>query len=341
MSALFLQNYLSSNLRFSKTTLKGWRTCNGQCCIHNNETPDKRGRAGFNFGLDGSIVYSCFNCGYKSSWKPGIQFSKRFKNLLHWYGIPESQVDMLNFEALELKASGEFSQSVLHQIEIPVEFPEEEIPYKSRYVNTITADECDNDFLDCVEYTINRNINFEKYNFLWSPATRGNFNRRIIVPFYYKNKLVGWSARSIDIVKPYERFVMQQPNGYVFNLNNQSYKSKYMVVCEGIFDAMTIDGVAVMHGEISHAQAALIESYGKEIVVVPDFDKSGRKLVDSALEFGWNVSFPVWGEDFKDINEAACALDKIFVLQNIFQSIESNPTKIKLLAKNAFKDKNK
>lgn len=338
MSAYFLQTFISTNIRFKKNTTQGWRVCNGVCCIHNGETADTRGRAGFRFLENGGLIHNCFNCGYKVVWQPGQSLTVRFKKLLVWFGIPEAQIDMLNFQALELRLSGEYDNT-RYSDAVQTDFNREEYPESADYIDNFTDSDITTDFIDAIDYIANRHIDLKKYNFLWSPSKKYDYNRRIIIPFYYKEKFVGWSARHIDNVKT-NRFVMQKQPGYVFNLNNQLPKSKVILVCEGVVDAMTLDCVSVLHNTVSDSQAGLIESYGKDVIVVPDFEKSGESLMEAALEYGWGVSFPVWGERYKDINEAVCVTgSKIFVMQEILKSVETNPLKIKLLARNAFKDK--
>jgi hypothetical protein len=40
---------------------------------------------------------------------------------------------------------------------------------------------------------------------------------------------------------------------------------------------MSIDGVAILGSECSEQQADIIESLGREVIVVPDFDKHTSK----------------------------------------------------------------
>ena len=116
-----------------------------------------------------------------------------------------------------------------------------------------------------------------------------------------------------------------------------------MIVCEGPIDAMSIDGVSVQGNEISEQQAELIEALGKEVIVVPDFDKHvnkqgrtvwpGRGLVDHAIQYGWSVSFPVWRETCKDVNKSLVRYGKLFTLKAILDGKESNKLKIELMKK--------
>jgi DNA primase len=84
-----------------------------------------------------------------------------------------------------------------------------------------------------------------------------------------------------------------------------------------------------MHNEISDAQARLIRSLGKEIIVVPDQDKPGMVLVDRAIDLGWSVSMPSW-EDCKDVNDAVKKYGRVGTLLTIMQSRETSRIKIEL-----------
>jgi hypothetical protein len=340
MNAFFLQTFIQSRINLKQTS-NGWKTCNAPCCIYNGETPDKRGRGGFMFQSDGALSWNCFNCRYTTSWAPGRPITLRFKNLLKWFGIPQDQIDVLQFDALEIKANGDYELIDRQAIAINTNFPLIQLPPDTKKFSYLLEDEnLDPNFLDVLTYTVNRHINLDKYDLMWSPSKHNEWrlSRQVIVPLYYNKKLVGWSSRSIDK----KQFIKNTPKGYVFNLDEQkSRKSKNVIVCEGLFDAMTIDAVAVLHGEINNDQANLIESLNKEIIVVPDFNETGTGLVKDALANGWGVSFPEWGNDYKDINEAVDELGKLFVLEEIFRSVVHNKIKIELLAKRFMKKKDK
>ena len=110
-------------------------------------------------------------------------------------------------------------------------------------------------------------------------------------------------------------------------------KKKFVIVVEGPFDAMAIDGVAVLGNEISEVQADVIDSLGREVIVVPDNDRAGHSLVSQAIEYGWSVSFPIWHEDCKDVGEAVIKYGKLFVLKAILDAKESTKLKIELKKK--------
>ena len=166
-------------------------------------------------------------------------------------------------------------------------------------------------------------------------------HKRVIIPCYWKGELVGYTARAWDEgVKP--KYFNQYDSNYVFNTDRQHASHKFVVVVEGPFDAMAIDGVAVMTNECNEVQADIIDSLGKEVIVVPDFDMkfvngrkvwTGESLVNQAMEYGWGVSFPIWHETCKDTAEAVRKYGQLFVMKSILEARETSRFKIELAKK--------
>lgn len=324
-----------------KQSQNGWISGNAVCCSHNGETADTRGRGGF-ITNNGSISYSCFNCGYKASFQPGRHLTFKFRKLLAWLGADDLTVRRLVIEAVRLKdlvAPEELEKIV-----------EEEIQYEARNLpeGAVSFDEWST-FLAVhgdgyvvpdrvvrgVHYVNHRQIDINKYKFYVTDNEAYNLHRRIIVPYYYKNLLVGYTARTWEPdVKP--KYWSSHPADFVFNLDNQMPDSKFVIVCEGPFDAMAIDGVSVSGSEISDTQVEQIDRLQREVIVVPDTDRAGRKLVDRAIEAGWTVSFPIWHETCKDINEAVIKYGKLFVLKSILAARETSRLKIELKKKKLY-----
>ena len=125
-------------------------------------------------------------------------------------------------------------------------------------------------------------------------------------------------------------------------MDRQNPGAKFVIVSEGPFDAMAIDGVAVLSNECSEVQADIIDSLGREVIVVPDFDIkqvkgrtvwAGAKLIEQAIEYGWSVSFPLWSETIKDVSDAVRAYGKLFTLKAVIEGRQSSRLKIELLRK--------
>ena len=76
------------------------------------------------------------------------------------------------------------------------------------------------------------------------------------------------------------------------------------IVVEGIFDALSLNCLALLHNDINDKQATLLKSLRRDITVVPDQDQAGIKLIDRAVALGFAVSMPPWPDDVKDVNDA-------------------------------------
>jgi len=320
----------------TRTSPSGWISANAVCCHHNGHNQDRRGRGGIIASSDGSVSYSCFNCGFTAHYRPGRALYYKMRKLLSWLGIDESKIRFLILESIRLKETA--TDEAVEQ-DVEVRFDRKELPEGSlsfsawaEFFALKGIDECPTEFLDAVDYVSGRAVDMTKYDFYWTNDTAKNIHRRVIVPFNHQKEIVGYSGRStVDWLKP--KYYMETQPGYVFNIDQQQKSWRTVVVCEGLFDALSIDGVAVMHNEISELQADQIDSLGRDVIVVPDWDASGQRLVDLAIEYNWSVSFPVWNETCKDINDAVIKYGKLFVLKTILDSAEYNSLKVKLLAK--------
>jgi DNA primase len=123
----------------------------------------------------------------------------------------------------------------------------------------------------------------------------------------------------------------------VFGTDLQKSNWQTAIVVEGVFDALSINGLAVLHAEINDAQVRLIRSLGRDVVVVPDQDQAGMKLVDRAVELGWAVSMPEWPADVKDVNDAVIRWGRLATLLTIMQVKETSKIKIELRKKQLVK----
>jgi DNA primase len=88
-----------------------------------------------------------------------------------------------------------------------------------------------------------------------------------------------------------------------------------------------------MSNEIGPQQRHLISRLQKEIILIPDRDEAGLKMIEQVLEWGWSVSMPEWDDDIKDVNDAVKRYGKLYVLWTILKSRESMPLKIQLRMK--------
>lgn len=332
--------------RKTKQSSSGWNSGNAVCCPHNGETPDTRGRGGFIVDGSGKISYSCFNCNFKANYTPGRHLNYKFRKLLSWLGASENEVKRLVIDAIrvkELVAPEDIKEEEKEEVSfVPRPLPEcaKSFTELETFYSIGAAENVPSDLLEVMTYASTR-ANLDRYEFYWSPDTEHNFHKRVIIPFYWKHQLIGSTARAFEPhIKP--KYYNDYDGNYVFNTDMQTSEKKFVIVCEGPFDAMAIDGVAVLSGECNEVQADIIDSLGKEVILVPDFDItqrksfgpkkwSGAKLIDQAIDYGWSVSFPVWAETCKDVSEAVEKYGKLFALKSIIEGKQTSSLKIELL----------
>ena len=324
-----LRNFLPAK---RKTTPSGWISFNAVCC------DDKRQRGGFIVNDGDAVSYHCFNCGFKASWQPGRSISAKMNKFMRFLNIPDDIISQLRLEALRLNQS---ETTQVRQV-VPT-FDERALPMDAKSLEEWSTwielqgwENTDQELINAFCYLRNnRHIDPYSYPFYWT--NKIGFKNRIIIPFYKDGKVVGWTARATNDAKP--KFISEQQPGYVFNLDRQtSYDKQYVIVCEGPFDAISIDGCALLGAEIKDSQNWLLKQLNKEIILVPDKDHEGPRTVEQAIEYGWSVSMPDWPVGVKDVNDATKKLGRLATLYLILQAKESSSLKIQLQAKKWFKD---
>ena len=310
-----------------KQTPSGWLSFNAPCCHHNGNSADTRGRGGLIANPDGGVSYHCFNCGFKASWQPGRNFSHKLRKLLQWCGAPD---DIINKVALEVMRENE---GVVAQSRIAA-LPEfNSVPLPDDAVKIVDLTDFNKYSMAVLEYMSARNLNVDDTDYYWSPSL--GYRDRLIIPFYYEGRIVGWTGRSVLPDKKPKYLTEMQP-GYVYGLDEQSPNKVFAIVCEGQIDAIHIEGCAIGGSEISEQQAMLLNKLGKQIIVVPDRDQAGSKLVERSIELGFSVSMPDWAPEINDISDAVQRYGRLYTLHTIATSAEESPLKIRLIAKKWF-----
>ena len=303
----------------------GWMSLNCPMCVTMGESrPDKRKRGGFNFTADSSIMYHCFNCGYKTGWKPGGILGKKFVSLLTGLGIEDSIVNKLKIESIQ-----ERSKEVVYEApkQLRLDWEEVTLPDGAKKISADT----DPDVLSYLQ-SRGRSI-FENWDYYWTPDTYMDLNKRIIVPCFFKDKIVGWVSRHVKPNKTSKpKYYVKVQQNYLFNLDQLYEKDrKYVILVEGPFDAIGVDGVGLLGSSINRTQVEFLNTFDKKIILVPDRDTAGKRLVATAIANKWAVSFPEWDDDIHDVADAVNRYGRLFALKSIIDSMEENPTKINVL----------
>jgi hypothetical protein len=307
----------------AKTSPSGWTSFNAPCCHHRGHKPDDRKRGGVMFSE--SFVYNCFNCKYTAFWEPGRPISEKLKNLCKWLGASDDDIKHLVFEALKT----ERADYVPNKLNDLILFDEKELPPEAKPISHwigCPPEDIDSEIFPVLEYMQSRGLTLDDFNFYWSPDP--GYKNRLLIPFFYRGKTVGWSGRKVTEGKP--KYLSDQHPHFVFNLDNQKDEYQYVFVCEGPFDAIAVGGVALLTNNIADQQARLINSMQKKVIVIPDQDKPGLELINRAIEFGWSVAFPNWDDDIKDCADAVQRYGKLFVIVDAIKTAQQGAIKINI-----------
>jgi hypothetical protein len=242
----------------------------------------------------------------------------KLKTLLRQIGVDEGEVQRLNLQLMSERDDSQISERTIEETWKP-EWPAINIPGNP----TLTC--------EAVEYLAERKMS-GLADWHYCDAKFWNIDKRVILPYMWQGKTVGYGARWIGTPPSGTAKILRKaPTDFVFNLDPQGEPRKFVLVVEGEFDALAVDGVAVLHNDISARQAQLIADLDVEPIVVPDKDRSGAKLAERAVELGWSVSFPDWDAGIKDAADAAKAYGRVATLNSILQSREDNALKIKIM----------
>ena len=312
----------------AKSSPSGWTSFNAPCCQHRGHSPDTRKRAGIRFDGNG-VVYNCFNCKFTTGWQPGSSIGEKMKTLSRWLGASEDTIKELVFEAM--KTEGDDYRP--DQQEIKLEFTDKELPEGSmpllEWVNSKYWKDISLEVELVIAYVVSRGYDPFDGNFFWSPAS--GYESRVIIPFKWEGRIVGNTARKVTSGKP--KYLSDQHPHFVFNFDQQKENQKYIFVCEGPFDALAVDGVALLTNEIAEQQARIINSLGAEVIVIPDQDRAGLVLFDRAAELGWAVAMPNWNPDVKDTADAVLRYGQLFVIVDAIKTAQQGQIKINMAKK--------
>ncbi len=311
----------------AKHSPSGWTSFNAPCCGHRGHSPDTRKRGGIRFDGNG-VVYNCFNCKFSTGWQPGSPFGEKMKTLARWMGANEDTIKELVLEAM--KTESEDYKPEYHEPKL--EFTDKELPEDSKTLFEWAMDprglpeDLLKNLTDTIQYVIDRGFDPYSKQLFWSPAP--GYNERVIIPFTWEGRVVGSTARKIKEGKP--KYLSDQHPHFVFNFDRQQEDQKYIIVCEGPFDALAIDGVALLTNEIADQQSRIINSLGAEVIVIPDQDRAGLVLFDRAAELDWLVAMPNWDDDVKDVADAVQRYGKLFVLVDAIKTAQKGAIKINM-----------
>jgi len=301
-----------------------WLCFNCPSCMHFGEKrPDQKARAGIRFDGDG-IVYNCFNCRFTWGWSPGFHMSKKMAMFLQDMGLNVSQLMDVR------KLIDEYLDTNVVQQEKPKQRIIRSIPEEYKSIKESLYNGTNSETLSKVySYLTSRNERLLSWEDLMWAEGKNSF----LIPCREFDKIVGYSLRSLDD-NSNNKYIHYVPNGYLYNFDNLLKDRKYQIIVEGQADALSIDGIALLSNVFTPEKLKRLMDYknGSEIIILPDRDLAGMKIVQQVLSenLPFSISFPSWERGIKDAEDAVKKYGRLYTIYNIIKSKESDKMKIKM-----------
>lgn len=319
-----------------------WASHNCPACIHNGQPrADTRKRGGARLEGDGGYSFNCFNCGFHAGWKPGMPFTDKMQKLATWYGATNTQIIAMTLQADEMFKSGNYQLETTETTHIYSNITPRDMPLKAKPFSEWAAmPNPPYEFIQVVKAMHERNSFLLTANeYWWTPEKEHELNTRFLIPFIMNDQIIGYTGRSIKPIRL--RYFNQYPSHVMYNfdiINNDTIKD--VLVLEGPIDAMLVGGVAVCHYSLRENHIDWLLQCKKRIVIVPDRDKDGQTMVQQAINAGFSVAFPEWGEieengvkrPIKDVEEAVRKYGRLYTRYLIDKSIYTDTVDIRVHA---------
>lgn len=330
-----IRDVLRSHLGTVKPSPNGFYHRNCPMCALRGHAADKRLRFGIKYTPSGGIRSNCFNCNFSAHWESGWDFPKSLGELMTVLGVSASDIRKIKFEVYRENngVTRDSNDNVEIKKPLHTRWKKSKLLDGMHSLEEWVAMKCnDPDFKKVLTYAYSRGIR-DFSSVYWYPAKEKQYNRRLIFPFTYNNRVVGWTGRYYGTPrsKTIPKYLNIMPEAYLYNLDPQrSYQREYVILTEGMMDAYFVDGIGALHNNLNEEQIKLINSLNKKVVLCPDRDSDGDLLIKIAVENKWYVSFPRWEWDIKDPSDSVERYGRVLTIQSILMSATNNPVQIEV-----------
>lgn len=327
----FVSNFLYANLdKVSVKPNKNGREFIARCplCGDSKKSLTKR-RFHLKYENENKIVYICFNCHKTGSFIElysilnGISISEAFKTL-----------KKVKFDSIKQVLKKKKAEKVVSNNPNEIVFQEfSDILKDCLSVNSIPDGIMQSKLLNCLKSFINDRKIDKSYPLY--VAYRGYWKNRIIIPIYDNNNLVYFQGRAIFQSDNKYLNPKSEKKNIILNKNNFS-RDKYIVICEGIFDALSIgpQGTICLGASIDDKFIKKVAEYTDVgIIIALDNDKTGKEqLLKTINESIYRNKlkyfiFPNKYNHIKDLNELKIEDEKIniydFIVKNSYNNISA------------------
>ena len=270
-----VQDLIISKISLGRESSLGFRSVICQCCN------DYKERGAFKI-TPTEVIYNCFNCSTKATYNSSDnKISKKFKKILQDFGISKDEIDKvdgsLRLEGLRLLKNETPAISLDSIKQISFYTPEVNLPENSVRVGSVN---CDNLITQRISnyLTEERALTINSYPFYYCNDIK--YKNRIIIPYFKYDKIIYWQARTmVKSEIPRYRNCEVPKSAIIFNVDELTkFSNDPLFVCEGVFDAIHLNGIALLGGTISEVQLELLKKSKRPLIFVIDKDQVGKSL---------------------------------------------------------------
>src|SRR5271167_3055361 len=116
----------------------------------------------------------------------------------------------------------------------------------------------------------------------------------------------------------------------MFNFDKlSSYSDAPLFICEGVFDAMMVDGVAILGSKLNDAKVELLSKSSRRLVFVIDKDSNGKHLAEDVLRRGWEIAFTPEGTE--DLNQSVRRFGLSYTIYELMKSVTKDSDRSRFL----------
>lgn len=309
-----------------RTSSSGWAPVLCKVC---NDHGKKGPRAAFKFDGD-SFGYNCFNCNISGSHSSNSKTmpSDDLKKILTSFGVPADFISELELQVLQNRTDG---NSVDRKIFAAAKVSGPKVLEMPSYFTKLSDLEENHPLrvLATLHLEEERAMTPDEYPFYVSMRTEDNESKpwanRLIIPIYNNNnQLIFYQGRDLigNSLKKYRSVDVPRTN-IVYGMHEIYQRTNApLFVTEGFFDAYHVKGCAILGRQLTQPIIDMLQSSTREKVIIPDRLGDGADLAKQALQLGWKISTPDFGQ-CKDVTEAVVKYGKLYVFKNIMDNIYS------------------
>jgi hypothetical protein len=282
---------------------------------------DYKERGGFKFEGE-TVHYQCFNCGLSTGYDPSLarhSISEKFKSVLLSFGIPEQDIDRtISFNFFRNKPEEDKTEKKERTVTIPT--TEVPLPTGSVLVSSQSSPWCE----IAENYLKSRSLSSKDFNFYVTDET--SYVGRILIPYYFREKIVYWQGRSMDdeLISPRYKNPSVDKDNIFFNMDElYRYTEDPLFVTEGPLDAISVgrNAIALTGSTLSEFRLTELRKVARRrrVIFVLDKNLNGKKLGLQILSESEEHKFYVtcFPDNIDDSNDALQELGRLWMISHL------------------------